>query len=89
MSKDMPKTVSPFAAASAVDSIVRKLAFVPGMTPEDKQAVQRIRVQLGGIRLRHMPRLDVSGLPEDLAKCLGGPHAEARQFTVQGSRRRV
>lgn len=89
MSKGMPKIVSPFVAASAVDAIVRKLSYMPGMTAEDKQAVQFIRVQLGGIRLRHMPVLDASGLPEDLAKCLNGPCADAPQLTVRGTRGRV
>ena len=89
MSKNTPKIVTPFMAASAVDSIVRKLAYLPGMTAEDKQAVQLIRVQLGGMRLRHMPTLDASALPDDLAKCLNGPCAPAPQLTVRGARGRV
>lgn len=89
MSKDMSKIMSPFVAASVADTIVRKLAYMPGMTAEDKQAVQLIRVQLGGIRLRHFPVLDVEGLPEDLAKCLNGPCAPAPELTLRGTRGRV
>jgi len=81
--------MTPFAAASTVDSIVRKLTYMPGMTAQDKQAVQNIRVQLGGIRLRHMPVLDATALPDDLAKCLNGPCADAPHLTLRGTRGRV
>jgi len=90
MSKsDKDRTVTPFAAAYGVDAIVRRLQYLPGMTPEDKRAVRRIRLELGGIRLRHMPALDGGNLPEDLAKCLNGPAVEVRHLTVSGARGRV
>ncbi|MBI5520242.1 MAG: hypothetical protein HY916_09295 [Desulfovibrio sp.] len=88
MSKGI-ENASPFVAAAGVDAIVRKLAYLPGMTPQDKQALQAIRVQLGGIRLRHMPVLDVAGLPDDLAKCLNGPCVDGPRCTARGARGRA
>jgi len=83
------RAVTPFAAAGAVDSAVRRLLYIPGLAPEDKRAIQRIRLELGGIRLRHMPVLDVGDLPADVARCLNGPAVEARHLTVSGARGRA
>lgn len=83
------KIVTPYTAAGAVDSVVRKLAFVPGMTREDKQAIIRLRLLLRDMRKRHEPQLDVSNLPEDVARCLTGPARPVRYLTSRAARGRV
>lgn len=83
---DQIKTVTPFMAAGAVDALVRKLSYVPGMTKEDKQNITRVRLLLRDVRKRHEPKLDVSNLPEDVARCLTGPAKRTPHLTSRAAK---